>query len=181
MDPTPEIFDRLFKPDEDDVEWIHTRIEKHLEACRRGLSVYPFTVEEALDEADEASTLALAEGMANIERKVRFYQAECYRRLEEWREAGKLYEECAVDARDEWYLEGMRTLCQAEISRPRKDSRLRRIEVCGDLKDISRPRKDKAEVSRPHKDSRLGHKEGCGNLKEYRKRKRDRREGSVWA
>jgi hypothetical protein len=126
MDPAPEVFDRLFKPDEDDVEWIRARIEKHLRACRRYLNAHPPKVEEALDEANDASALAVAEGMAKIDRKIKFYRAECHRRLEEWREAGKLYEDCVVDARDGWYLEKMRRLCRDKISKLRKEPLRRR-------------------------------------------------------
>ncbi|EHK45351.1 hypothetical protein TRIATDRAFT_39175 [Trichoderma atroviride IMI 206040] len=146
MNPSPEIFDRLFKPGEDDIEWIRARIEKHLNACKRYLNMHPSKVEKALDEANDASSLAVAEGMVKIDRKIKFYRAECHRRLEEWREAGKLYEECVVDARDEKYLAGMRRLCRDKLSGPRNDSRLRHKEGCGNLRQMSRSHNDKVEV-----------------------------------
>lgn len=155
MDPPREIFDRLFKPGEDDIEWIRARIEKHLEACKRYLNMHPSKVEKALDEANDASSLAVAEGMVKIDRKIKFYRAECHRRLEEWREASKLYEECVVDARDEKYLEGMRRLCRDKLSGSRND---------------------KVEVSGPRRDSRLRHKEGCGNLRQVSRSHNDRAE-----
>lgn len=155
MNPSPEIFDRLFSPGEDDIEWIRARIEKHLEACKRYLNMYPSKVEKALDEANDASSLAVAEGIVKIDSKIKFYRAECHRRLEEWTEAGKLYDECVVDARDERYLEGMRRLCRDKMSRPRND---------------------KVEMSEPRKDSRLRHKEGYGNLRQMSRSHNDKAE-----
>lgn len=147
----------------DDLEGIPSPIREHLEACKRGLSAYPFRVNEALDKAKRASKLAM-----DIERRVRFYKAECYRRLDMWEQANGLYERCIVVTKDDekWLLR-MRILCESKVSKLRKDKaealRLRRDNI-----EVPRPHRQDIENSRPRKDSRLRHKEGRGNVKEYR-------------
>lgn len=134
-DPTPEVFDRLFKLDEDDMTWIRSNIDEHLKACRRYLRAHPSRLREALDKANEASMLAVAEGMTKIESMINFYKAECYRRQHKWKDAYKFYEECAVDTRDVYWLEAMRRFCKAQVLKPRKDPRLRRIEGSANLQE----------------------------------------------
>ncbi|PTB36856.1 hypothetical protein M441DRAFT_150131 [Trichoderma asperellum CBS 433.97] len=134
-DPATEIFNRLFKPDEDDMRWIQGHIDKHLKACRRYLRANPPRTIEALDEANEARMLAVAEGMVNIEPKIKFYKAECYRRLRRWKDAYRMYEECVVDAKDVYWLEAMRRFCKTQMLKPRKDPWLRRIECSENLQE----------------------------------------------
>lgn len=139
----------------DDLEGIPSPIREHLEACKRGLSAYPFRVNEALDKAKRASKLAM-----DIERRVRFYKAECYRRLDMWEQANGLYERCIVVTKDDekWLLR-MRILCESKVSKLRKDKA-----------EALRLRRDNIENSRPRKDSRLRHKEDRGNVKEHREK-----------
>lgn len=125
-DPAPEVFDRLSKAGEDDIRWIQRNIEEHLEACRRYLRANPPRTREALDQANEANMLAVAEGMTNIEPKIKFYMAECYRRQENYTEAYNLYQECAVDREDVYWLEAMQSFCKSQILKSHKDPQLRR-------------------------------------------------------
>lgn len=141
------IFDMPPKSDKDDLKGIPSPIKEHLEACKRGLSAYPSRVNEALDHAQRASKLVM-----DIERRVRFYKAECYRRLRMWEQAYGLYERCnVVTEDDEKWLLRMRILCRAEIERLRRDN---------------------AEIPNPQKNSRPSHQEDRGKVKEYRGKKK---------
>ncbi|KAL7894662.1 hypothetical protein HDV63DRAFT_407051 [Trichoderma sp. SZMC 28014] len=96
-----------------DLGGIPSPIKERLEACKWGLRAPSFRkdeVEEALNQAAMASMLAM-----DIERRVRFYKAECYRRLGEWKMALGLYERCKVDAEDRWWVEEMKSVCKVEL------------------------------------------------------------------
>ncbi|EHK45350.1 hypothetical protein TRIATDRAFT_318857 [Trichoderma atroviride IMI 206040] len=140
----------------DDLEEILVYIEECLEACKRGLYEHPWNFKKALSEANEASNFAMAYGMKDIERSIRYYQAECCRKLKWWEEAYELYERCTVvTEEDKQWVREMQLHCRAEAERLRGD----------DTEGLSR---DNAGTSKPRKRLRPSHQEGRGNVKEHR-------------
>ncbi|KAH6604820.1 hypothetical protein Trco_006527 [Trichoderma cornu-damae] len=127
-----EIFDRLFELDEEDVSWIKRHIGDHMEACKRYLGETPPLWREALREAKEASVIAFSEGMANIESKINFYMAHCYRGLGMWDKAHKFYMASTVDAQDIYWLQRLQVLSRQKMEGER-DPELRRVRGSGDL------------------------------------------------
>ncbi|PKK48610.1 hypothetical protein CI102_9069 [Trichoderma harzianum] len=125
-----EIFDRLFQLDEEDVSWIKRRISRHIAACKRYASERPPRWREALREANEASTIAFAEGMTGIDSKINFYIAHCYKGMGMWREAHQFYMNSTVDNQDIYWLQGLQSLSRQKM----EDLALRRVRASGDLR-----------------------------------------------
>lgn len=153
-DPALVIFDMPSRFDDTDLGCIPSPLSEHLEACKRGLYNYPFDAYEALEQANEAKRLAIIMRRKDIERRIRFYMAECYRRMKYWDEAYKLYMECTVNKRYERLLWDVLDTCRDEILELRR----RRIE---------RLRRNKAEMSKPCKSLRRSHQEW--NVRDHRK------------
>ncbi|KKO99484.1 hypothetical protein THAR02_08423 [Trichoderma harzianum] len=110
-----EIFDRLFQLDEEDIGWIKRRINRHIAACKRYASERPPRWREALREANEASTIAFAEGMTGIDSKINFYIAYCYKGMGMWREAYQFYMNSTVDNQDIYWLQGLQSLSRQKM------------------------------------------------------------------
>lgn len=105
----------------DDLEGIPSPIKEHLQACKIGMYRKPYKLGEALDQADEAKRLAIIIGSKDVERRIRFYRAECYRRMGKWKKAYRLYSACAVvTERDERWARDMQSRCGFEIERRRR-------------------------------------------------------------
>ncbi|KAL7932268.1 hypothetical protein V8C35DRAFT_281876 [Trichoderma chlorosporum] len=115
LDKEAQIFDRLFELDGEDVGWIKKRISSHIATCKAHLGERPPRWREALREAEEASIIAFAEGMTNVESKVNFYIAHCYRGMGMWQEAHKFYMASTVDTQDIYWLQGLQTLSRQKM------------------------------------------------------------------
>ncbi|UKZ73310.1 hypothetical protein TrVFT333_000954 [Trichoderma virens FT-333] len=127
-----EIFDRLFELDREDVGWIKRHIGDHIAACKAYLSERPPRWREALREAEEASIIAFAEGMGNIESKINFYIAHCYRGMGMWQQAHKFYMASTVDSQDIYWLQGLQAFSRQKLEGQRNPE-LRRVRGSGDL------------------------------------------------
>ncbi|KAL7914611.1 hypothetical protein GGI35DRAFT_474350 [Trichoderma velutinum] len=127
-----DIFDRLFQLDGEDISWIKKRINSHIAACKTYASERPPRWREALREAKEASMIAFAEGMANVESKINFYIAHCYKGMGMWHEAHKFYMESTVDTQDIYWLQGLQSFSRQKMDGER-DLELRRVRGSGDL------------------------------------------------
>ncbi|KAL7786266.1 hypothetical protein V8C37DRAFT_419601 [Trichoderma ceciliae] len=132
FDKETEVFDRLFELDDEDVGWIKKHIGDHMEACKRHLSENPPQWKEALREAEEASVIAFAENMANVESKINFYVAHCYRGMGMWGEAHKFYMASTVDTQDIYWLQRLQMFSRQKMEGDR-DPELRRVRGSGDL------------------------------------------------
>lgn len=132
LDKESEVFDRLFELDGDDVGYIKKHIGDHIAACKVYLGERPPRWKEALREAEEASIIAFAEGMTNIESKINFYMAHCYRGMGMWQEAHKLYMASTVDTQDIYWLQGLQTFSRQQMEGERNPE-LRRVRGSGDL------------------------------------------------
>lgn len=155
---------------EDDLKGIPRPIRDDLKVCQRALYEDPCDLEKALNKANEAKQLAMLFREKDIERRIRFYRAECYRKMRDWEEALRLYKKCTVVTEgDERWLRKMRLLCRFEIWKLRRDNykwpcrdiiRSLGRDIIERLRgdDIERPPRD-----RPHRDnmerSRRGHME----------------------
>jgi hypothetical protein len=133
FDKEPEIFDRLFKLDTEDISWIKRHIRQHLEACKGYMDADPPQWKDALREAQEATTIAIAERMKNTESMINFYTAQCYRGLCMWKEAYKFYTESTVDAPYAHWLKMLRITCRKNLERQR-DPELRRVKGSDNLR-----------------------------------------------
>lgn len=131
-DREAEIFDRLFELDEEDVDWIKKHIGEHMKACKSHMSMNPPQWEAALREAEEASIIALAEGLSDVESKINFYMARCYRGLGKWGEAYELYKMSTVDSEDIHWLQNMRTQSKERMD-GEKNPELRRVKGLSNL------------------------------------------------
>ncbi|RFU77967.1 hypothetical protein TARUN_4263 [Trichoderma arundinaceum] len=120
-----EVFDRLFELKEEDISWIKKNIGEHVEACKRYIGGDAPRWKEALREAKEASFIAFAEGMVNIESKINFYMAHCHRGMGNWEEAHRLYMESTVDIQDIYWLQWLQTISRHKMERD-KEMALRR-------------------------------------------------------
>lgn len=137
-----------------DLKGIPSPIKENLEACKRGMYEDPCDLEEALSKANEAKLLAVLFKRKDIERRIRFYRAECYRKMGDWEEAYRLYQKCTVvTEEDERWLRKMQSLCRVEISKLHRDNDKW---PCRDI--IKRLRKDISDrlrrdiIERPRRD-----------------------------
>ncbi|KAM0257182.1 hypothetical protein ACHAQJ_004543 [Trichoderma viride] len=128
----PEIFDRLFKRDVEDLNWMKRTINNHVKVCIKYQGADPPQWKEALREVQEATAIAVAEGMKIIESKLNFYAAQCYEGLHLWKEAYKFYSDCTVEAEDAHRLKPLLMNCKRNVERQR-DPELRRIKGSDNL------------------------------------------------
>ncbi|KAL7944686.1 hypothetical protein V8C42DRAFT_345823 [Trichoderma barbatum] len=132
LDKETGIFDRLFELGGDDVGWIKKHIGDHIAACKSYLGERPPRWRRALLEAEEASIIAFAEGMTNIESKINFYMAHCYRGMGMWQEAHKFYMASTVDTQDIYWLQGLQAFSRQKME-GEPNPELRRVRGSGDL------------------------------------------------
>ncbi|KAL6878535.1 hypothetical protein J3F83DRAFT_767933 [Trichoderma novae-zelandiae] len=128
-----EMFDRLFELDGEDISWVKKRIFDRLATCKAYLGERPPQLKKALRAAEEASVIAFAEGMTNIESKINFYMAHCYRGLGMWEEAYKFYMASTVDSQDIYWLQGLQSFSRQKLE-GEKNPELRRVRGSGDLR-----------------------------------------------
>ncbi|KAL7811027.1 hypothetical protein V8C44DRAFT_358545 [Trichoderma aethiopicum] len=110
-----EMLDRLFELDGEDISWVKKRIFDRLATCKAYLGERPPRFRKALREAEEASVIAFAEGMTDVESKINFYMAHCYRGLGRWEEAYRFYMASTVDSQDIYWLQGLQSFSRQKM------------------------------------------------------------------